>query len=124
MHAHTPSLPPSKPRSACLDPCDVRVSFLCWYLGGLDECIKLTEMRGFLQKKSQHIGWTVHVDSLQIIDTVLSASSCLYVCICGGQTRFFVLRERKLTYYRHQYDRKPRGTLDFDLIQVQIEVGN
>ncbi|CEM01809.1 unnamed protein product [Vitrella brassicaformis CCMP3155] len=55
---------------------------------------RLTEMRGFLQKKSSLIGWA---------------------------TRFFVLRERKLTYYRHQYDRKPRGTLDSDLIQVQIE---
>ena len=38
------------------------------------------------------------------------------------QPRYFVLKERKLSYYRKQTSKKPRGTLNFDYITVDLQV--
>uniref|UniRef100_A0A0G4FYN5 PH domain-containing protein n=1 Tax=Chromera velia CCMP2878 TaxID=1169474 RepID=A0A0G4FYN5_9ALVE len=58
--------------------------------------VQLPHMEGMLKKKSPH-WWK------------------------GWVSRYFVLRQKKLTYYKSKHDHLALGTIDFDLVNVEIE---
>lgn len=42
----------------------------------------------------------------------------------GYQRRFFLLKDRRLSYYRKESDSQPAGTINFDLLTVDVQISS